>query len=55
MRAKTLDSIAVPPIFYIHCCVFVLFFVRPLALARHTLLQFLALALAGANCKCVWL
>jgi hypothetical protein len=24
-------------------------------LARHTLLQFLALALAGANCKCVWL
>jgi len=23
-------------------------------LARHTLLQFLALARAEANCKCVW-
>jgi len=27
----------------------------PLRWQRHTLLQFLACVLAGANCKCVWL
>jgi len=26
-----------------------------MALARHTLLQFLACAVAVVNCKCVWL